>query len=801
MQVGRGVGADVPHPADAHPDDRRHPGRQRGGREVGVGEVDVGVDGAGRRDEALARHHRGVGVDDELDAVLDVRVAGAAHPDDAAVGDADRGLADAEDGVEQQDAQHDEVEGAVAGRAVGDQRALAGGLAAAAEHLLAGLGVVGVDLHPQVGVAEADAVAGRRAVEPGVRGAVEGAHRAAPPRRTAVAARVAPASTRSAVPAAMSRRRRAGSGCRRVVDLDAEPAVEPVERDVRGDPDRLVALVVQADPAAGPARGELDRPGGGADGAGALGRRRPERPVDVHEGRAVREERLDLHGRHGRGDALEQLVGPDDLVRAPDDLVEVVTVPGELADLVAHQRDRLGRPEPGAAGEAAAGELGRAVQQHPLLLARGEVHGVSPVDGLGDERSSVPGPSGARKASSSRLARPRLGRCTTTVAGGDLVERVRDDADALRVAFVERVRTVPAYGRGLVPAERLDADADDTFAYLLGRLAGRAVPDRLRRGGARRSAGTGRAAACRSTTCSPRSARTSACCGRRCARGRRRTRRPCWSIASRPCGPSSRTTRPASGSRTWRRRRCSPGSARVSARRSSAPSSRPTTPLRRTSGGRRSRWGSTPGTTSSSPRRRVRTRRRSGGRRTAWPPADARCTCSRPAGTACCSRAGRGRTARRCAPPSRACAAGWGRRRTASRRSRAGPGSRASSPTSRRAGPPSPAPSPRPGSRSPRPASGTSRPDLVAGELGGLAGVPAAERDRLVATVRRFAVDGAVADTAASLFCHRNTVLNRLRRVAGLTGRDPTVPADAAVLLLALACDEISPSSRGIVVE
>jgi len=89
----------------------------------------------------------------------------------------------------------------------------------------------------------------------------------------------------------------------------------------------------------------------------------------------------------------------------------------------------------------------------------------------------------------------------------------------------------------------------------------------------------------------------------------------------------------------------------------------------------------------------------------------------------------------------------------------------------------------------------------VAGELGGLAGVPAAERDRLVATVRRFAVDGAVADTGASLFCHRNTVLNRLRRVAGLTGRDPTVPADAAVLLLALACDEISPSSRGIVVE
>jgi DNA-binding PucR family transcriptional regulator len=86
-------------------------------------------------------------------------------------------------------------------------------------------------------------------------------------------------------------------------------------------------------------------------------------------------------------------------------------------------------------------------------------------------------------------------------------------------------------------------------------------------------------------------------------------------------------------------------------------------------------------------------------------------------------------------------------------------------------------------------------------ELGGLDAVAPPERERLIAAVRRYAEDGSVTDTAASVFCHRNTVLNRLRRVAVLTGRDVTVPADAAILLLALACREISPPSRGIVVE
>ncbi|WP_073460272.1 helix-turn-helix domain-containing protein [Pseudonocardia thermophila] len=49
-------------------------------------------------------------------------------------------------------------------------------------------------------------------------------------------------------------------------------------------------------------------------------------------------------------------------------------------------------------------------------------------------------------------------------------------------------------------------------------------------------------------------------------------------------------------------------------------------------------------------------------------------------------------------------------------------------------------------------------------------------------------LDGAdsVPAIAATLFCRRNTVLNHLRRLAQLTGRDPRHPADAALLTLAL---------------
>ena len=76
--------------------------------------------------------------------------------------------------------------------------------------------------------------------------------------------------------------------------------------------------------------------------------------------------------------------------------------------------------------------------------------------------------------------------------------------------------------------------------------------------------------------------------------------------------------------------------------------------------------------------------------------------------------------------------------------------------------------------------------DLVEVELAGLADAPARERERLVETVRAYAETGSIGVVAARLYCHRNTVRGRLHRFAELTGRDITVPRDAAVVLLAL---------------
>ncbi|WP_432523893.1 helix-turn-helix domain-containing protein [Kineococcus sp. SYSU DK006] len=78
------------------------------------------------------------------------------------------------------------------------------------------------------------------------------------------------------------------------------------------------------------------------------------------------------------------------------------------------------------------------------------------------------------------------------------------------------------------------------------------------------------------------------------------------------------------------------------------------------------------------------------------------------------------------------------------------------------------------------------REDLARDVLHELLVLAPPERDRLLETVDAYAATGSVATTAERTFCHRNTVLNRLRRVAECTGLDITVPAQASVLLLAL---------------
>ncbi|MHA7218587.1 PucR family transcriptional regulator [Arthrobacter sp. MDT1-48-3] len=72
--------------------------------------------------------------------------------------------------------------------------------------------------------------------------------------------------------------------------------------------------------------------------------------------------------------------------------------------------------------------------------------------------------------------------------------------------------------------------------------------------------------------------------------------------------------------------------------------------------------------------------------------------------------------------------------------------------------------------------------------LGPLARIPAAEGERLVETLLAYVNSGSVSLAAQQLYCHRNTVLNRLARVHQLTGYDPAVPADAATLIAVLNC-------------
>ena len=72
--------------------------------------------------------------------------------------------------------------------------------------------------------------------------------------------------------------------------------------------------------------------------------------------------------------------------------------------------------------------------------------------------------------------------------------------------------------------------------------------------------------------------------------------------------------------------------------------------------------------------------------------------------------------------------------------------------------------------------------------LRNLRSVPQLERDRLVETAQAYCRLGSVAATSAALYCHRNTVLNRLHRLEHLTGFDITSPWQAAPVLLGLKC-------------
>ncbi|TDC88696.1 PucR family transcriptional regulator [Saccharopolyspora aridisoli] len=80
--------------------------------------------------------------------------------------------------------------------------------------------------------------------------------------------------------------------------------------------------------------------------------------------------------------------------------------------------------------------------------------------------------------------------------------------------------------------------------------------------------------------------------------------------------------------------------------------------------------------------------------------------------------------------------------------------------------------------------------DALATEVfGRMRGIGAGERSRLLETAGAYLRTGSAGAVAGDLYCHRNTVLNRLRRIDELTGCDLTRPEQAALFTVARACD------------
>lgn len=80
---------------------------------------------------------------------------------------------------------------------------------------------------------------------------------------------------------------------------------------------------------------------------------------------------------------------------------------------------------------------------------------------------------------------------------------------------------------------------------------------------------------------------------------------------------------------------------------------------------------------------------------------------------------------------------------------------------------------------------------LIVGTAAALAEVDDELRRRLLDTVLLYCTTGSIKQTAERLFCHRNTIINRLRQFQEITDCDVTVPLQAARVLVAFGDDPI----------
>ena len=126
-------------------------------------EMDVRVDPAGGDDLALAGDRLGAGADDDVDAGLDIRIAGLADALDQAVADADIGLVDAAV-IDDEGVGNDRVGRALATGCLRLAHAVADNLAAPELDLVAVDREVAFDLDKKFRVRQAHPVAGGRSV-------------------------------------------------------------------------------------------------------------------------------------------------------------------------------------------------------------------------------------------------------------------------------------------------------------------------------------------------------------------------------------------------------------------------------------------------------------------------------------------------------------------------------------------------------------------------------------------------------------------------------------------------------------
>lgn len=86
---------------------------------------------------------------------------------------------------------------------------------------------------------------------------------------------------------------------------------------------------------------------------------------------------------------------------------------------------------------------------------------------------------------------------------------------------------------------------------------------------------------------------------------------------------------------------------------------------------------------------------------------------------------------------------------------------------------------------------------LVRVVLGDVLALPEIDRDLVFETIRAWlAADGSPSTTASMLYCHRNTVLNRLRRIEVLIGRSVETTATRVELALALTALDVLPGQQ-----